>query len=135
MDPKGAGSELQESAPPASILRRLLAAALGLAAVAPARASAPPRSSFARDVAPILDRWCVGCHGADEAQAGLRLDSYAGLMRGGDEGPPVVAGDPGSSLLVAKIERRHRPPMPPRRRLPAAQVARIHAWIADGALP
>jgi hypothetical protein len=139
MDPKGAGSELQESAPGAPLLRRLLSSVVApvtvaLAMLTGARAE-PARPSFARDVAPVLGRYCVGCHGATEVHAGLRLDSYAGLMRGGEEGPAVVPGDPRSSFLMAKIERRHRPPMPPRRALPAALVARIRAWIAAGAPP
>jgi hypothetical protein len=54
-------------------------------------------------------------------------------MRGGDAGPAVIAQDPDASLLVAKIERRHRPSMPPRRKLPASAIALIRAWIAGGA--
>ena len=56
-------------------------------------------------------------------------------MRGGDAGPVVVAGDADDSLLVAKIEHRDRPSMPPRRRLPAPAIALIRAWIAAGAPP
>jgi len=91
--------------------------------------------SFARDVAPVLDRWCVRCHGRTEPQGGLRLDSYLLLMRGGDTAPAVTPGNPADSLLVAKIERRDRPAMPPRRSLPAPLVARLRAWIAAGAPP
>jgi hypothetical protein len=47
----------------------------------------------------------------------------------------VIAGDPGGSLLVGKIERRDRPAMPPRRTLPRPGVAVIRAWIAAGAAP
>ncbi len=116
---------------------------LGLtgAALAPTRpgAAAPPPAarpaSFARDVAPILDRWCVSCHGSREAHAALRLDSLGGALRGGDAGPIVIPGNPDDSLLAAKIEHRHRPTMPPRRRLPAPAVAVIRAWIAAGAAP
>jgi hypothetical protein len=145
MDPKGAGSELQESrgaAPPlgCTIFVRLLVV-LGLvgAALAPARrgaAATPPPArpvSFARDVAPIFDRWCVSCHRGLEAHAALRLDSLDGVMRGGDSGPAVIAGNPDDSLLAAKIEHRHRPSMPPRRRLPAGSIGLIRAWIATGA--
>src|SRR5579862_3841498 len=143
MDPKGAGSELQESRGAAPLLRRALLVVLGLTGAAlaptcPATAAAPPSArpvSFARDVAPILDHWCVVCHGAREAHADLRLDSLGGVMRGGDAGPIVIPGNPDDSLLAAKIEHRHRPTMPPRRRLPAPAVALIRAWIAAGAAP
>jgi hypothetical protein len=145
MDPKGAGSELQESRSAApllgyTILVRLLVV-LGLTGAAPApahgdAAPTPPPArpvSFARDVAPILDRWCVSCHGVREAEAALRLDSLSGVMRGGDAGPVVIPGNPEESLLAAKVERRQRPSMPPRRKLPAAAIALIRAWIAAGA--
>ncbi len=89
--------------------------------------------SYARDVAPVLDHWCISCHAGAEPHGGLRLDSFVGVMRGGDTGPVVIAGDPNGSLLLAKVERRHRPAMPPRRKLPAAAVALIRAWIAAGA--
>jgi mono/diheme cytochrome c family protein len=102
-----------------------LAVALAVALAPGPDAAAAARPSFARDVAPVLARWCVRCHGARTQGGGLRLDSYPALMRGGDSGPPVIAGDAPSSLLVAKIERRDRPPMPPRRPLPAALVKRL----------
>jgi mono/diheme cytochrome c family protein len=118
----------------------LLAATAVLVAGAPARAAgwapiaapAPP-PSFAADVAPLFARWCVGCHGPGEQQGGLRLDDYDAVLRGGDSGPPLIAGDPDASYLVAKIERRDRPPMPPRKRLSATGVATLRAWIAIGA--
>jgi hypothetical protein len=116
---------------------------LGLAGAAlaagPAGAAGTGQSarpvSFSRDVAPVLDRWCVSCHGGNDPDAALRLDSLAGVMRGGDSGPVVVPGAVDDSLLVAKIEHRDRPPMPPRRRLPPPAVALIRAWIAGGAPP
>ncbi len=144
MDPKGAGSELQESrhrgrarAVPA-ILRRAVALLPAISVFGQPTvpvAAAPARPSFAADVAPILGRFCLPCHGAREPKAGLQVDRYLTLMRGGDHGPPVVLGRPDQSLLVAKIERRDRPAMPPRRRLPAAAVATLRAWIAAGAPP
>ena len=133
---------MQESRGAAPLLLRALVA-LGLTGAAlaptcPATAATPPPArpvSFAREVAPILDRWCVSCHGSREARAALRLDSLGGVLRGGDTGPVVIPGNPADSLLLAKIEHRHRPTMPPRRRIPAPAIALIRAWIADGAAP
>jgi mono/diheme cytochrome c family protein len=153
MDPKGAGSELQESRGAAPLLlvaalalagpafpglafAGLAFAGLAFAAVPVATpAPSPPAQpiTYTRDVAPLFGRWCVSCHGGKEPHAGLSLDSLVGVMRGGDTGPVVVPGDPNGSLLVNKIERRHRPAMPPRRKLPPAAVALIRAWIAAGA--
>jgi hypothetical protein len=140
MDPKGAGSELQETRGAAPLhlrsLRLLAALALAGAVTGPRALAAAPATAqplgYARDIAPLFERWCVPCHGEHEVQGGLRLDSFEDALRGGDAGPVIVPGDPAASLLVAKIERRHRPSMPPRRRLPAAAAARIRAWIAAG---
>jgi hypothetical protein len=143
MDPKGAGSELQErrgAAPLLPYLLLLVALALGAATLAPSRpaaaaptAPAQPVVSYARDIGPLFARWCLPCHAGNEPHGGLQLDSLVGVMRGGDTGPIVVPGKPADSLLVAKIERRHRPAMPPRRKLPASAVALVRAWIAAGA--
>ena len=100
----------------------------------PTASERPPASpSFARDVAPMLARWCGGCHGARKAHRNLRFDSYDGVLRGGDSGPAVVAGDPAASPLVARIDRSERPAMPPRKRLPKPDVTVVRAWIAAGA--
>lgn len=122
---------------PLTVVLGLTGAMLAPTTRAGAAATRPPAraASFARDVAPILDRWCVSCHSGSDADASLLLDSLAGVMRGGDAGPVVVPGDADDSLLVAKIEHRDRPTMPPRRRLPAPAIALIRAWIAAGAPP
>ena len=95
----------------------------------------PEPPSFARDVMPTLGRYCEHCHGDREQHGGLRLDNYGNLMRGGESGPAIIAGDARGSLLVAKIEHRDKPTMPPRKRLPKAAIARIRGWIAAGAQP
>jgi mono/diheme cytochrome c family protein len=116
----------------------LLGAARTSAALSPgvpAQAPSPPAPpSFAHDVAPIFDKWCISCHGEKEAQGGLRLDSYEAVLKGGDDGPVLVPGDAESQLL-GQIERRARPPMPPKKRLPRDPVATVRAWIVSGAGP
>jgi mono/diheme cytochrome c family protein len=137
---------LQESRGAAPLLRwttlarTLVVLGLTAAAFTPVgRAVAAPQParpvSFAADVAPIFQRWCIACHGGEEAEAALRLDSLAAVMRGGESGPVVIPGNADASLLLAKVEHRHRPTMPPRRRLPAPAVTLIRAWIAGGAPP
>ena len=95
----------------------------------------PRPPTFAEDVAPLLARWCTGCHGGDEPEGRLRLDRWASVLAGGKSGPPVIIFDPAASLIIAKVERRERTPMPPRKRLPRAAVMTLRAWIAAGAPP
>ena len=64
----------------------------------------PDKVDFARDVQPIFRQHCVGCHGAEIHQAGLRLDRRSDAMRGGTLTPGVIhPGDGRSSFLYMKI--------------------------------
>src|SRR5579871_4831066 len=51
---------------------------------------------FEKQVRPVLVEHCYECHsaGAKKLKGGLRLDSRAGLLKGGDSGPAIVAGQP-----------------------------------------
>ncbi len=88
--------------------------------------------SFARDVLPVLVQSCSICHGGT---AGLFLDSYENVMRGGASGPEVVPGNPDASPIIRRVRGIDQPRMPlggPF--LSDAQIDLIAAWIADGAL-
>jgi mono/diheme cytochrome c family protein len=122
---------------PAALVAAILA---GSAALVPSTARASERSDrggprFDDGVAAVFRRRCVRCHGADDPEADLRLDSYDGVMRGGEQGPSVVGGDPTNSLLYQKVTRRTRPAMPPKSRLSPQDLEIIRAWIDGGALP
>ena len=60
---------------------------------------------FERVVRPVLHGTCARCHGAEKASGGLRLNSRAALLEGGDSGPAVVPGEPVNSLLIQAIRR------------------------------
>src|SRR4051794_4559655 len=62
-----------------------------------------PEAFFGRKVRPVLAASWVKCHGPVKASGGLRLDSREAILKGGETGPAVVPGDPGSSLLVRAI--------------------------------
>jgi hypothetical protein len=58
---------------------------------------------YTRDVKPILVRNCVPCHGPQKQRHGLRLDTAAAALRGGDSGPALLPGKSGDSLLVKAV--------------------------------
>src|SRR5262245_39638484 len=60
---------------------------------------------FLSKVMPVLRADCMGCHG-DAAQGGLRMDSRESLLKGGQSGPAIVAGDPDRSLLIQAVQQR-----------------------------
>ena len=43
-------------------------------------------------VAPILTAKCGACHGEEKQKGKLRLDSFEAILKGGTEGPSIVAG-------------------------------------------
>jgi mono/diheme cytochrome c family protein len=89
---------------------------------------------FARDVKPILNARCIACHGPDKQRGGLRLDSAAAVLKGGDSGPIVVPGKARTSPLHQRITSALPERMPPAGdALTAAQVATLRTWIEQGA--
>ena len=89
--------------------------------------------SFYRQVRPILQRHCSGCHQPAKAGGELLLTSYEGLKKGGDQGEGFVPGKPDESLLIDNISG-DEPLMPLKADpLKPEQVALISRWIKEGA--
>jgi hypothetical protein len=90
---------------------------------------------YGREIKPVLARRCVSCHGALKQKAGLRLDTAAAIMRGGDAGPAVEPGIGADSLLIERITAVDTSlRMPPEGEpLKPAEVLAIRSWIDLGA--
>jgi mono/diheme cytochrome c family protein len=90
--------------------------------------------AFERDVAPVLAARCLGCHGANNPRANLRIDTFAGIVQGGDSGAFVVPGKPEESSLVARITASGDQRMPKNgAALSDDQIKKISDWVAAGA--
>ena len=81
------------------------------------------------DVQAVLDCHCVKCHGPLEQNAGLRLDSAAGVWQGSKDGPIVVAEKPESSKLFRVLAPDADPQMPPKKQLAEGEIFTLRAWI------
>ena len=92
--------------------------------------AAPVR--FESEVQPVLTAKCGVCHGDKKQNAGLSLATGAALLRGGESGAVVSAGNLETSLLYEKI---HKAEMPPEGSAPltAAEIDLIRRWITEGA--
>ena len=79
---------------------------------------------------------CTVCHGGADPRAGLNLESYARLLKGGKSGPVVIPGDPGKSELVRRLKGLSEPRMPYTGPpwLTDEETGTIEAWIAAGAM-
>jgi cytochrome c553 len=88
---------------------------------------------FEARIRPVLAEHCFRCHGEKKQKAGLRLDSRRALLKGSEDGPVVVLGQPGKSPLVQAIRHEGKIKMPPETKLPAQAIADLTAWIKMGA--
>ena len=94
-----------------------------LAAFAAAHAAEP---GFSRDVRPILQRSCQGCHQPNLKTSDLDLTTFAGLAAGGKRGPAI-------KLLVPYVTGEMKPQMPMGQPpLPPEQIALLRDWVAAG---
>jgi hypothetical protein len=100
------------------------------------RASPADDEFFEKRVRPLLVEHCYRCHSsqAKKPKGGLLLDSRAHLLKGGDSGPAVVAGEPDRSLLIQAVRYRGDSlQMPPTGKLPGAEIATLEEWARRGA--
>lgn len=91
---------------------------------------------FRKEIKPILEVHCLGCHGPEKPKGSLRLDTRAGAIKGGDEGPALVPGKASESPLYTTtiLAADHDDAMPPKgERLPKEQTEKLRLWIDQGA--
>jgi len=89
---------------------------------------------FENRIRPVLAQHCYNCHSlrAKVVQGGLFVDSYDGLIQGGDSGPTIVPGNPEESLLISALMHDSFK-MPPKGKLPDKVIADFRLWISAGA--
>lgn len=96
-------------------------------------------TDFIHHVQPILRAQCVACHNAQKAEGGLNLESLSLLVRGGDSGAGIVAGQGSTSELIKRVLATDDSKMPPdknnvgARSLTADEIQLLQTWIDAGA--
>jgi len=91
---------------------------------------------YLRDVKPLLQEKCFACHGALKQQGGLRVDTVASLLKGGDSGAALVSAEPVESLLIDVLTGDAGFRMPPEGEgspLTDDEISLIARWIQAGA--
>jgi len=116
------------------MMRSLLAAAFLTAAPALA-ADGPASPDYEAQVAPILQKYCAGCHNDEDREGEFSLESFASLQKGTEHGPAFKAGDSASSRMIRVLISGTKPVMPPKGepRPAEAEIATLRAWIDAGA--
>ncbi|MEN9576645.1 MAG: hypothetical protein RL077_645 [Verrucomicrobiota bacterium] len=100
-----------------------------------AEPSAAGIAFFEKRIRPVLVERCYECHSVETKQkGGLVLDTRAGVLKGGDTGPALVAGDAAKSLLITAVKWTDKDmQMPPKKQLGKEQIADLEAWVKMGA--
>ena len=99
----------------------LVTASCSLLAAEPDLSKLPPPSTqqgvtYAKDIRPLFEASCFGCHGEERHRGGLRLDSLEAVMKGNDDGAVVKPGkSKESQLLIAVSQIDEESAMPPKR--------------------
>jgi len=119
----------------------LTCSVVALAVAAPSRAAEPPAAtgkvSYYRDVRPIFQQNCQGCHQPAKANADYVMTDFASLFKPGETGKPsVVPGKPEASYLIEEIAvtdgdhemPKNRPPLKP------TEIETVTKWVAQGAV-
>jgi uncharacterized membrane protein len=118
-----------------------LRAWLGIRAAAKPAPAAPRAAGdatvYAARIAPIFTRSCVSCHNPKKIKGGLRMDTYAELMRGGEDGQVIVPWRPQDSDLLRRLtlppDDDDHMPNNGKNPLSPGEIKLIEQWIAAGA--
>ncbi|HZM05572.1 MAG TPA: c-type cytochrome domain-containing protein [Candidatus Saccharimonadales bacterium] len=127
---------------PASCRNVLFALLCCVAAQLATAADKPAATDYAA-VDAIFSKHCLDCHASQDPEAKLVLESFESVMKGGESGQVVLAGNSHDSLLVQMVEGKVfkdgknliMPPGRKRQKLKPAEIALITAWIDAGAHP
>lgn len=122
---------------PAKLLTLILAlpAAHALAADAVKDTVTPEQATFFEaKVRPVLVDQCSKCHGEKKQAGGLRVDSLAALLKGGDFGPSIIPGNPDKSTLIDAIHYKNQElQMPPAGKMKQTDIDALTEWVRMGA--
>ncbi len=105
---------------------------IGTLAQAPARAE----QNFVQDIAPIVVKNCIACHGERTALGGYRMHTLEAMMRPGASGrSSVAARDAEHSLVYSRMVSTDIDKRMPQggEKLPPVMVNAIRMWINEGA--
>jgi WD40 repeat protein/mono/diheme cytochrome c family protein len=92
--------------------------------------------SYFRDIRPIFQTHCQGCHQPAKAQGAYVMTNMEGLLKGGEsESVAVVPSKPDESYLITQITPADGKAEMPKDKPPLAEadIKRIRQWIAEGA--
>ena len=121
----------------------LALAAFASAGVSAGVSAAEPDPStkefFEQKIRPVLVEHCYECHSQKaieekKLKGSLLLDTKAGMLKGGDNGPAIVPGKPKEGHLMEALHYEGDIQMPPKAKLSDEIIADFEKWIEKGAI-
>ncbi len=92
--------------------------------------------TYVRDVYPIWEKHCLGCHASGTKMGSLDIETWEGLQRGGNHGTILVPGSTKESRLYTMLTGETKPAMPMDGQvLSSGEIEVVRKWIAAGATP
>ncbi|MDE0737374.1 MAG: hypothetical protein OSB47_16245, partial [Pirellulaceae bacterium] len=91
--------------------------------------------SFEKEIVSLIAKRCVECHNARDTKGGLDLSSRKTAFQGGESGKVLEPGNVSASSLIDRLVAGEMPPESrgQSQELPAAEIALLTRWIAEGA--
>lgn len=120
----------------------LISSALFCLSAAAQNPAAPGKVDFVKDLQPLLESNCVGCHSEAKTDGGpdgeLDMTTREKIIEGGDHGEGMVPGDASKSRIYKDLirEENDKKLMPPKRTggpMKKSEIEIIKAWIDQGA--
>lgn len=120
-----------------AIALTILSCGLAKASDADPAQPAVAKVSYFKDIRPIFQERCQGCHQPAKRQGGFAMTSLAEMQKGGDsQEPAFVAGKPDESFLISQLlSEGGKPPAMPKGTDPLKpeQIELIKRWVSEGA--
>ena len=120
-----------------AFVKKILGAADEKTSAPDAKNNPADDSLFANHILPVLKKNCASCHGPQKSKGGLRLGSYAALLKGGEHGSALKPGDAAHSLFLKQMllpisSDDHMPP-DGKPQPSAEETALLKWWVESGA--
>jgi WD40 repeat protein/mono/diheme cytochrome c family protein len=115
----------------------LTALGAGVALADPPKPDAAGQVSYFKQIRPLFQQNCQGCHQPAKPQGGFVMTEHAELLKTGDGGKPgVVPGKPADSFLLDEIRIKDGKAEMPKNGTPLKpeQYQLIETWIKQGAI-
>src|SRR5437879_5054943 len=101
----------------------------------PTEAKPAAKVSYYREIRPILQANCQGCHQPAKSKGGYVMTDFKRLLAGGDnEGAAIVPAHPEKSAILKMVTPQDGEVRMPQGKTPLmeTEVARIRSWTQQG---